>query len=597
MRFKQKRRLYLVTGILVCGAAVILISLYRIQIIKGDEYRLKADKQYIKPQVNLFERGSIFYTSKDGTKLAAATVAEGYLLYMNPSIIANVEETYKVISQYFKIDKDIFVSKASKSDDKYEELGHKVDPSVASSITSLGIPGISALKETWRSYPAKDLSSQTIGLVGESGTGTTTISGRYGLEKYYNQVLRRENSGTSVGLFAELFGNLPVDTIDNMGDGSSANIAANSINSKTITIAGNTFDTKPGDITTSLEPTVSTYVDKILSETVSEWKPDEIGAIVIEPKTGRIIAAVESPSFDPNNTKIVKNVKLFSNPLVENVYEMGSIMKPLTMAMALDSGAVSKSFTYNDTGTMTLDTKTFSNYDGKARGVTDLQQILSQSLNIGAATIALKVGKEKAYSYFHSYGFGSKTGVDLPNEATGLMNNLKNGKDIDLATASYGQGIAMSPISITRALSLLANNGKITIPHIVDQINFDDGTRVNVDTNSTQVIKSDTAEEVTRMLVEVVDKALKQGQIKHENYSIAAKTGTAQIPDHVNGGYYKDKYLHSFFGYFPAYSPKFLVFLYQVNPKGAKYASETLTDPFDKIATFLIDYYNIPPDR
>ena len=149
-----------------------------------------------------------------------------------------------------------------------------------------------------------------------------------------------------------------------------------------------------------------------------------------------------------------------------------------------------------------------------------------------------------------------------------------------------------------RALSVLPSGGYLVQPHFVKEIEYDDGTTKTIDPVKVgPVLKKKTVEDVTTMLVTVVDTALKQGAIKREHYTVAAKTGTAQIADHINGGYYSDRYLHSFFGYFPAYNPKFIIFLYQVWPKGAEYASATLTDPFDEIAGFLINYYNIPPDR
>jgi len=273
-------------------------------------------------------------------------------------------------------------------------------------------------------------------------------------------------------------------------------------------------------------------------------------------------------------------------------------MKPLTMAAGFDTGAITPTSTYNDTGTMTLNGKTIANYDGRARGVTDMQTILSQSLNIGAATVGLKVGGANMAKYFDSYGLGEKTGIDLPNEATGLVKNLSAGRDIDIATASYGQGIAVSPMEMTRALSILANGGYLVTPHLVREIDYVGGTKnVVAIKKAGPILDPKTVHQVTTMLVTVVDTALKNGQIKNDHYTMAAKTGTAQIPDHVNGGYYTDRYLHSFFGYFPAYDPKFIVFLYQIYPKGAQYASETLTDPFNNLAKFLINYYNIPPDR
>jgi cell division protein FtsI/penicillin-binding protein 2 len=252
-----------------------------------------------------------------------------------------------------------------------------------------------------------------------------------------------------------------------------------------------------------------------------------------------------------------------------------------------------------------LNSKKFSNYDGKARGPnTSMQQILSQSLNIGAATVALKVDKDRGvgtfYNYFTKFGLGSKSGIDQPNEANGLISSMKSGRDIETATASFGQGIAMSPILTVRALSVLANGGYLVTPHLVSRIDYTDGTTKSILVNKTgPVLKTQTVEDVTRLLVNVVDKAMVEihPKMKNEHYSVAAKTGTAQIADHVNGGYYKDRYLHSFFGYFPAYNPKFIVFLYQIYPKNADFASQTLTDPFSEIEKFLINYYSVPPDR
>jgi len=277
---------------------------------------------------------------------------------------------------------------------------------------------------------------------------------------------------------------------------------------------------------------------------------------------------------------------------------MGSIMKPLTMAAALDSGAENPDSTYNDTGTMVVSCKRIANYDGMARGVIPMQEILSQSLNVGAATIALKTGKDKFAAYFDSFGLADKTGIDLPNEANSLTENLKTGRDVEIATAAYGQGIAVSPVGMARALSVLANGGFVVRPHLVKEIDYADGRVEKVaPPESGPVLKPETVKEVTDMLVTVVDTALLKGQIKMDHYSMAAKTGTAQIADLKNGGYYGDRYLHSFFGYFPAYNPRFLVFLYQIYPKGAEYASATLTQPYDDLAKFLIDYYDIPPDR
>jgi len=208
------------------------------------------------------------------------------------------------------------------------------------------------------------------------------------------------------------------------------------------------------------------------------------------------------------------------------------------------------------------------------------------------------MGKGKFADYMRNFGIGSETGIDLPNETHGLTDNLNSPRDIEYATASFGQGIAMTPIETVRALAVLGNGGKLVNPHLGKEIQFKIGGSKKISYGiEKQVIKKETSEEISRMLVHVVDNALLNGKVKMDRYSIAAKTGTAQISMENGRGYYEDRYLHSFFGYLPAYNPRFIVFLYTVYPKGVKYASETLTVPFMDITKYLINYYQIPPDR
>jgi cell division protein FtsI/penicillin-binding protein 2 len=169
---------------------------------------------------------------------------------------------------------------------------------------------------------------------------------------------------------------------------------------------------------------------------------------------------------------------------------------------------------------------------------------------------------------------------------------------VEFATASFGQGIAMTPIETVRALAALGNGGKLVTPHLVKAVKYDNGvTRSLSWGEGEQMLKPETSTTISRMLTTVVDTKLADGKLKMEHYSIAAKTGTAQIANPNGGGYYTDKYLHSFFGYFPSYDPKFIVFLFAVEPKGAPFASQTWAPPFGEITKFLINYYNIPPDR
>lgn len=555
----------------VCIVSIVIIGkLYYVQIIKGDDYSSKANRQYVKLNSSNFDRGSIFFTSKDGIKVAAASIKDGYTLSINPRVLNNHLSVYESLLEYIEIDKDDFLKKASKPDDSYEEIQKKIDKNIGQSIISLKIPGVNLVKESWRIYPGGYLASHTVGLMGLDRNNI--LAGRYGLESYYNDLLSRKSSSSNINSFAEIFSGIK-NTVFN-------------------------YSEKEGDIVTSIDPTVQSYLENIILEIKNKWKSDTIGGIIMDPKTGEIYSMASLPNFNSNNLSSIKDLGILSNPLVESSYEVGSIIKPLTVAAGIDSGAISTKFTYKDDGFLLLNGKKISNHDGKSRGIVPVQEILSQSLNVGVATIALKMGAQSFVEYFLNYGFGEKTGIDQPNEQMGIIKNLISKRDVEIATASYGQGIAMTPIQTIHSLSVLANDGAISVPHIAKSIEYTDGSVENIIyPESKQVLKKKTVEDVTSMLVKVVDSALKKGNAKMEHYSIAAKTGTAQIADPVNGGYYKNRYLHSFFGYFPAYNPKFIVFLYQVNPKGAEFASETLTDPFIKLTKLLINYYEISPDR
>ena len=230
-----------------------------------------------------------------------------------------------------------------------------------------------------------------------------------------------------------------------------------------------------------------------------------------------------------------------------------------------------------------------------------MQVVLNKSLNTGAAFVVRKMGNDVFSDYMFKFGLGSTTDIDLPNEGNSLVSNLKTSRDLEHAQASFGQGIALTPITTARALSAMANGGVLIRPHLVKEIRYKIGTTKTIeypdakDPEVPRMLKPETSETISRMLTEVVDYSLRYGNLRLESHSIAAKTGTAQIA--TSGGYFEDRYLHSFFGYFPSYDPQFLVFLYTYHPKGVKYASETLTETFMNTTKFIINYYNIPPDR
>lgn len=559
---------------IVVFSFILIAKLFLLQVVHSNSYSEMADRQYATPSSDIFERGTIFFTRKDGQLVSAAVQSSGFKIAINTEKLVDKEGSYKKLNEIVDIPYDEFIKKAEKINDPYEEIANHVPKDDADKIALLKIPGVSIFKEKWRFYPGNNMASHTLGFVGYRGD---ELGGRYGLERSYNEELSRNKDNPYLNFFAEVFTNLK----DNLFDD----------------------DTREGDVVTSIEPQVQNLLEKELIALKAKYSIDKIGGIIMDPTDGSVYALSVKPDFDPNNFSKIEGTSIFTNPLVENVLEFGSVVKPLVMASAIDAGVVTANTTYNDTGSVTVEKKIINNFDKKGRGPnTSMQEVLNQSLNTGMVFVFEKLGKQRMHDYMLSFGLKDKTGIDLPNETSGLVSgltsNLKNARKIEYTNAAFGQGIAMTPFEMVRALASLSNGGKLVTPHIVEKIKYPDGTEkeFKYDTVDTKISK-ETSEEITRMLVNVMDQSLKGGDAKLENYSMAVKTGTAQVAKDGGGGYYEDRHTHSFFGYLPAYEPRFIVFLFAINPKGSQYAATTWADPFLNISKFLINYYEIPPDR
>ncbi len=570
MTNNHSRRLNLISGLFLLAGLLLVSRLFQVQIVSGEKYRTKAEKQYNERANRSFDRGRISFKSKDGTLISAAALETVYSLIINPSLIKNREETLLALKQILpELDEAKFREKTASTTDPHEELLPRLEEAEAKAIKKLNLPGLNIKEDRYRVYPGKELAAHVIGLIGYQGE---KLAGRYGLEREYEELLQRGESRTFNGFLSEIFSRT---TLEQSSDEKS---------------------NQTGDLVTTIEPNVQQFLEKELEKIELKWQSRLVGGIVLDPRTGAVLAMAARPSFNPGEKRT--DLSVLNNPLIEKNYEMGSIMKPLTIASGLDAGVVSEKTEYDDLGTLTIDGRVIGNYDGRARGRVPLQEVLNQSLNTGAVFVMRALGRERFRDYFTAFGLGQKTGIDLPAEAEGLINNLSTGRDLEYANISYGQGIAMTPINITVALSTLANGGYIVKPHVVDSLHYQSGLIKTIPTTRVrQVIKEETAKRITDMLVKVVDEALDHGRAKLARYRIAAKTGTAQIPKSDGTGYETDKFLHSFFGYFPASAPRFSVFLFTVEPVGVDYASQTLTEPFSNLAKFLLNYYQVPPDR
>lgn len=570
MRAQFKNRIRVVLVVIMLVTTLIVARLYTVQIMRGDEYAARADRQFAASSDGMFDRGSIYFTRRDGTLISAATLVNGYLVAINPQRLKDPEAAYREIMMVASssLSAEEFNEAANKKNRVYIEVAHKLSAESGRALADKEISGVQVLKERWRYYPGGTLSAQSIGIV--SYGDSDTLAGRTGLEAEYDSVLTRSSDSLYRNFFAQLFSNIG-------------------------SLLADARDANEGDILTTIEPDVQTRLSEDLAKVNAEYSSRSSGGIIMDPSTGEIIAIASFPTYDPNDLANA-DPDLLGNPLVERIHEFGSIVKPLTMAAGIDAGAVSAHSTYNDTGCITLNTRQICNWDLKARGTVAMNQVIIQSLNLGVSWVAGQLGQDAFRDYFVKL-FGEKTGIDQPSEGRSLTNNLHTKEQVNYSTAAFGQGIAVTPIQMIRALGALANGGTMVQPHLVRAVRLDTGISKTLDWDSeVQVFSPSAVRDVAEMMTEVVDTKLLEGKAKIPTMSIAAKTGTAQLTD-GKGGYYQDRFFHSFVGFFPSYAPRFIILLYTDDPRGVKYASETLSKTFLDLTNFLIEYYAIPPDR
>ena len=559
-------RIRIFTFFIIILFGALFVRLFYIQVLHSNDYKEKGVNQYVAKRQDSEPRGTIYFSRQDGTLISAATMNNGFILAIAPSMINNADDVFEQLSKVYSVDKELFYKKMEKKNDPYEEIAHRLSKEDAVKIQDLKIKGVSLSKELWRNYPGKESASHVLGLVAYKGKFE---QGVYGLESFYEKELAPPDQYVNVNPFAAAFRGL-----------------------------SKTSDSSRNNIVTTLEPEIQLSLEKTLKDVQEKYNSEGVGGIVMDPKTGEILAMAYTPSFDPNDPSSATNEGVFINPAVSRVYEFGSVVKPLVVAAGLDMGVITEQTKFNDTGSIKVGVETISNFDKKGRGSVTIREILGQSLNTGMVMIGQKMGDANLRNYFTKYGLRSKTDIDLPSEINSLTKNLDSTRPIEFATATFGQGFNVTPVQIVRAFSALANGGVPVNPHLVKEIRSPDGKVVKTFTVSKlePAIKKQTATEISIVLTHVVDQSLHNGTLAFPHHSVAAKTGTAQMIG-PNGKYSNDRYLHSMFAYLPASDPKYLVFLYNVNPKGVEYASASLSEPLFSYLRFLISYGTIKPDR
>lgn len=589
-------RINTLQGVIFFLILAIVGRLFYLQVLKNNYYTaLGAEQRSIIRDISP-ERGRIYAqaseTSKDLYPLAVNKVY--YEVNINPSIITRPQNIADILAEVLEFDeeeKNKVSDKVKKDDDQYELIAKEVNQEKVDilkqrleelrfdinkgrteedQLKTIAEVGVDFEKTVLRYYPDKEIGAHILGFLGY-GEDINSRVGRYGIEGYYQNDLAGY-SGKIVGE-ADLAGRLLTDD------------------------AGNPV-TNGADIILTIDRNVEYQACKALERAVVRYEADNGTVVIMDTKTGAIKAMCNYPSFDPNDYGQVEDINVYNNNAVYSAYEPGSVMKVISMAIAIDQGKVSPDSLYEDKGEIKFSSgQVIKNSDLKAHGLVDMKEVLASSLNTGIVFATSEINNKIFEEFMKKFGFGQETNIAISQDSVGNISSLSKKGDIYKATASYGQGITVSPLQMLNSVNTIANKGKMVQPYIVSSIEYGDGNLIEFEPKVLrEVISKSTASQVSAMMVHVVDSghATKAGV---EGYYVAGKTGTAQVANPETGKYYTDRTIHSFVGFAPNDNPKFTMIIKLENPKAASFSSDTAAPLFGEIAKYLLEYYQIPPNR
>jgi len=510
----------------------------------------------------------------------------------------------KILSEY--------LNKLNKGNDPYEPIANKVDEETLIKLYAILDKADNEFKENWededynidvsnymikeekvfklvdgkeveiklsgfdyimkrdRYYPENNIGSNVLGFV---STYDNEVKGNYGLEGFFNK---------------ELSGNFGKE-ISERGAGGS------------LVIINDREYEKPqdgSDLILTIDRTIQYTACQKLNEAVKKHGADGGSVIILEPKTGAVIAMCSYPDYDPNNYNKEKDINVFNNPAIFSQYEPGSIFKVITMAAGLDQGKIMPESTYNDTGSVKIKEYTIKNSDNSAHGISTMNTVLELSLNTGVIHVSRLLGFKTFSQYVSDFGFGEKTGIELEGESKGSLKNLndKYNSELSMATASFGQGLSVTPLQMATAFASIANNGILMKPYIVKEIVNPNGEKIIAKPMEIRrVISERSANLLAGMMVNVVENGHGQ-RAGVKGYYVAGKTGTAQVPK-KGGGYEANAHIGSFAGFAPVDNPAFAMIVRIDNPRDVSWAESSAAPLFGEIADFILKYKEIPAKR
>jgi stage V sporulation protein D (sporulation-specific penicillin-binding protein) len=500
-------------------------------------------------------------------KVDEGVIEEAILIDDNLSLdqkSVQVEESRKRYVDFLTL-----LARLSKENDPYEPVRRNVTDAMLDKIKEFNFSGIRWITESARAYPENGIGGHVLGFVGRDDNGKAV--GRYGIEGAFEQFLAGQDG-----------------YLQSVSDPSGRWIKTGS---RAFQPAVN-----GGDILLTIDRTIQFIACEAIKRGVERYQADMGTVVVLEPKTGRVIAMCSWPDFNPATYSNVSDIAVYNNPAIAHSYEPGSIFKSLIMAAGIDANVITPNTFYTDTGEVKIDRFTIRNSNQKANGWQNMTFVLDNSLNTGMIFVMRQLGMSAFKNYMDLFNFGKRTGIELPGEASGNFNSLNNRSEIFYATASFGQGVTTTPLQMAQAYAAIANDGLLMKPYIVEEKRYDGGfVDRTVPQPLHQVISSRAAKSAAGMMVSVVEGSHGRNA-RVDGYYVAGKTGTAQVAS-ASGGYATGHTKASFAGFAPVSDPKFAMVVMLDKPRTSPWADSTSAVIWGEIAQFMLRYFEVIPER
>jgi cell division protein FtsI (penicillin-binding protein 3) len=533
----------------------------QLQIVQGEKLRRLGERQHLKEWIVQPKRGTIF--DRAGEPLALSLEARS--VYVRPSRLKEPKPLARMLAPILSLDAGELEQKL-RTDKPFVWVKRQITPKEAEGIKALDVDGVGMSEEPRRYYPQGRLAGQVLGFVGRDSQGLE------GLELRYDQYLRGE-TGSSV-------------------------VERDALGRRVLVQGVQELEIPPGaDMHLTLDTTIQHLAEKELEAAAAKFRAKAGIVVVAEPFTGEILALAQYPFFNPNSFS-GQSSSAWRNRAVTDSFEPGSTFKAIVAAAALEEGVIGKEdLIFCEFGKYAYAGRII--HDTKEHGWLPFYKVIQYSSNIGAAKVAERLKKDRFFKYMERFGFGQLTGIDVPGEVSGLLRGAETWAPIDLATHAFGQGIATTPIQLAMAYAAIANGGFLMRPYIVRRT-VGSGGKLLI-SNQPHVVRRVVSENTARLLASILKGVVSEGgtgvMAGVEGFEVAGKTGTAQKPDLVRGGYAEKKRVASFIGFVPADDPRLVLLVLLDEPEVNVYGGVVAAPVFRRIASGALRHLGVVPEK